>query len=637
MKNIITFIITILATSIFAQDLAHRQLVQNERNFAKLKMRKATNIGNNYDVVYHRLELTPDMNQDNITGIVTTYFKPTTDTNNIEFDLMDQLTVSSVTGNGASLNFTHQNNVLHVNFPSNLPAGVLDSLTVNYSGTPPDSGFDSYVTTEHNTTPIVWTLSEPYGARDWWPCKQDLTDKIDSIDVILHYPALINGQTMSGVSNGLLTSETVSGTTKTSVWKHRYPIATYLVAFAITNYEKHTINAGVNQSFPIDNFFYPENATNNQSASQSIIPVMNYFENSFGDYPFNNEKYGQAQFGWGGGMEHQTITFLVSYSRGLMAHELAHQWFGDAITCGSWYDIWLNEGFATYSEGLTREHLDGIIAFNDWKQNTTNTIISQPNGSVYVDDISNVNRIFSWRLSYSKGAMVLNMLRLKVGDNNFFQGLKNYVNQKSFQYAQTADFKNVMATTSGQNLDEFFNDWIFGEGYPTYDINVVRSGTYRYRITVNQTTSDSSVSFFEMPLPFTFTGNGQTFEVLLDNTSNGQVFEVNVGFDATNVDFDPNSDIVKGNTTMNANLGVNDFENQSFSVYPNPASDFININNKQNLVIDEISIYDVQGRFVKKYDVSKQVLKTEELSDGNYFVYIKSGNKTYVYKTIIKH
>ena len=646
MKKILLLPTLLILSNIFAQtDDAHRQLVQNERRAAAAKMHinsQATT--DNYDVVFHRLVFTPDMNQDFISGIVTTYYKPTTDINNIEFDLMDQLNVQSVTQRGNNLAFTHSNNTLHIQFPTTAHTNVLDSLTINYSGTPPDSGFDSYVTTDHNGTPIVWTLSEPYGARDWWPCKQALNDKIDSLEVKLIYPRYINGQEMKGVSNGIKTSDLIISNSSTgeeykeTTWHSNYPIATYLVAFAITNYQKQTLNVGVSQAFPIDNFYYPEFASTYQAQAPTIIPVMNYYENSFGLYPFRNEKYGQAQFGWGGGMEHQTMTFVVNFSRGLTAHELAHQWFGDAITCGSWHDIWLNEGFATYSEGLTRKQLDGNAAFVTWKGNTINTITSQPNGSVYVNDISNVNRIFSWRLSYSKGAMVLNMLRLKMGDADFFQGLKNYVTQKSFGYAATADFKNVMATTSNQNLDEFFNDWIFGEGYPTYNIDIVRSGTHRYQITVNQTTSDASVPFFEMPLPFRFTNaSGQTFDVLLDNTQNGQVFVVDTGMDATQVQFDAENDIVKGNTVLNTNLSVSTFEANKFVVYPNPATDFIRLNNKNNLQIDALSLFDLEGKLVAKSQTNRTLINTKNIANGTYFVHIVSGKKTYINKIIIRH
>ena len=639
MKRIIYFAFYVLPLFTWAQqiDHSHQQMVHRERANALSRMLRQplANTGN-YDVKFHRLELTiSSMNSRNLSGTVTTYFVPNQNISTIEFDFTDAMNVQSVTQRGTALTFSQSNNKLIINFSGSQANGVLDSLSITYNGNVPSTGLDSYVLDQHAGVPIIWTLSEPYGAKDWWPCKQDLIDKADSVDVVLHYPASVGGETMIGVSNGLLTSESTSGGVKTSVWKHRYPIAAYLVAFAITNYTKFSQTAGLVQHFPIDNYTYPENLTGAQGQSVDFLPVMNYFEQSFGHYPFNLEKYGQIQFGWGGGMEHQTATFVVSFDRGLIAHELAHQWFGDAITCGSWHDIWLNEGFATYSEGLTREALDGTTAFDTWKQNTIDDITASPAGSVYVQDTTNINRIFDWRLSYQKGAMLLNMLRLKTGDANFFQGLKNYVNHKSFQYASINDFRSEMEAASGLSLVEFFNDWYYGQGYPTYTINVNRTGLHQYDVEVNQTSSFPGVSFFEMPLPFKFTDNqGHEFKIKLDNTTNGQHFTVDPGFDATQVSFDPHFDIIKGHTTLNQNLGIAALESEYFKVFPNPANDVIRIKNKTEITINEVSIITTDGKIVKTIKGDIHLVPVTDLPRGLYILHIAS-DKTDYYQNII--
>ncbi len=640
----------ILMISIFLSeaqiDKSHLQLIQREQNSASLQMRQVQGAINNYDIVYQKLFLTPNLNQDYIEGTVTTHYiaEPTTTSPmSLQFDMANQLQVQSIIYHGNSLNFNHTNDILEVYLPPSAQSGVLDSLSVHYSGTPPDSGFDSYVTTTHNNVPVVWTLSEPYGARDWWPCKQDLNDKIDTLEVTINYPRYINGHEMKAVSNGVLTQETISNNSidnteyKQTTWHSNYPIAAYLVAFAVTDYTQYTLTAGIQQNFPIDNFFYPEDASFNQQQTQQIVPVMNVFEQKFGLYPFRDEKYGQVQFGWGGGMEHQTATFLVNYGRQLMAHELGHQWFGDAVTCGSWHDIWLNEGFATYTEGITVENLDGNQDFINWKQNKINFVTSQPAGSVYVQDTTDVSRIFNGRLSYAKGGMVLNMLRKKLGDTDFFQGLKNYVNQKMFDYAVTDDFKNIMETTSGQSLDEFFNDWIYGQGYPIYNIQVVRSGIHHYQITIHQTQSHPSVSFFEMSLPFRFSSsNGQTFDVMIDNTFDGQIFDIDVGFDAVQVAFDPESDIITKNPIINANLSVETLQSAGFKLYPVPASGIIYLKNTENVSIDKIEIYSLSGSLIKTFEDSFNQLDIHGIASGLYILKLHTPGRMLISKIAIK-
>jgi len=623
-------------------DQLHQEIVAGERNAAQARMqhRPMASTGN-YDVIFNRIDLIlNNLTSSALSGEVTTYYKPNSNLTSMEFDFTHTIPVQSVTQRGANLTFSQANNVLTVNFPSQQTSGVLDSIKITYSGNVPATGLDSYTVQTHgaNNTPIIFTLSEPYGAKDWWPCKQDLIDKIDSIEVILHYPATVNGENMVGVSNGLLMSESTTGSVKTSMWKSNYPITAYLVAFTITNYEEFSYNAGVTQPFTITNYAYAENLTSAQSTNAGdVVSVMNFYEQKFVPYPFKNERYAQVQFGWGGGMEHQTASFINSFNRSLVAHELAHQWFGDAVTCGSWHDIWINEGFATYSEALVQEHLDGQTAFDNWKRGANNVIIAETNGAVYVTDTTDIDRIFDWRLSYTKGAMVLNMLRLKLGDTDFFQGIQTYVTAKNNGFATISDFKVFMATQSGQNLDEFFADWIYGEGYPTYDITINATGTAnQYEIIVNQTTSDPSVPFYEMPLPFAFSDGINVYNTVLDHTSSGQTFTVDVGFLPTNVAFDPHYDIVKGTTTLHTTLSNNEVLDEQFKIYPNPTTDFIYIENKSQNQINKVSIMSMNGQIIFSINKYFDKIDISNLAKGNYFVHIKTNKGHFVQKIIKK-
>ena len=642
MKSLILFSFLFVSSLVFSQKFNSKDISEAEAKAAMSHMVGSRNMNtNNYDLKYHRLEFTVNPAQPFISGKVTSHFEAKEDMNTIVFELVNNMTVSQVNQRGVPLSFTqNSNDEVVITLPQILAKGVLDSLSVSYSGNPVSSGFGSFEVDTHNGHPVMWTLSEPFGAKAWWPCKQDLIDKVDVIDVFITTPKLdpLNAEYIA-VANGLEISQTTQGNNKTTHYRHQYPIPAYLIAIAVTNYTvySHTV-ANNGNPFEIINYIYPEDLGYAQARTPVTVDIMNLFADKFEPYPYATEKYGHAQFGWGGGMEHTTVSFMGSFGRGLIAHELGHQWFGNKVTCGSWQDVWLNEGFATYMDGMVVENLDGAAAFRNWKDDQIYSTTLYPAGSVYVpaQDTISVNRIFSSRLSYDKASMVIHMLRKKLGDAVFFQGLKNYLNDPAlaFGYAKTGDMKRVMEATSGLDLTEFFNDWIYGEGYPIYTVkwNQVNSGSINLNLT--QTQSYNSVSFFEALVPLRLKGTqGETLDVVLDNTVNNQSFWPDVPFTVQSIQFDPERDLISKNSQIL--LGMDDLAlDQQFVLYPNPSSDIIHIKKPDALQVESVRIYNALGQLLFSQAFS-ETLDISKYSKGILFLQLQTENGI-VNKTIVK-
>lgn len=589
----------------------------------------------NYDLTHAELRLDVDPADYFVAGTVKNTVTFLENTSTITFDLANELSVTSAKQGTTELTFEQNaNNEIVVTLPAQASAGSSTTIEITYSGAPPVNGFAAFAAENHAGTPVMWTLSEPFGARDWWPCKQDLNDKMNSVDFYITAPAqyasVANGLEQSAINNG--------DGTKTTHFFHNYPIPAYLVAFAVTNYQTFTQTAGIETPFPIVNYIYPENYSSASTQLAETLPIMNLYETLFEPYPFKNEKYGHAQFGWGGGMEHTTVSFMGSFGRSLIAHELGHQWFGDKITCGSWNDIWLNEGFAEYLSGLVVENLDGDDSFTAWKNSKINNITSQPSGAVYLTDTeaTNVNRIFSSRLTYNKGSMVVNMLRFKMGDEAFFLGMRNYLadTDLAYKYAVSTDLQEHLEAAYGGSLTEFFNDWLYNQGYPTYTITAQNFGAGQAKITVNQTQSHPSVSFFEMPVPIRLLGSGgQTYDTVVNNTFNGQQFIVPVPFVVTGVQFDPKKNIISRNNTATLSNESFNFE-EAITVSPNPADDEIHIQMPLDLTLESVEIYNNLGQLVSTKFTSDFTLN--ELASGVHFLKIATSEGTF-HKKIIKN
>lgn len=617
--NKITLLLLFVFNFLQAQNVDDIAAMEGKNKLKMLNFQQNANT-TNYDVLFHKLEFIIDPNVNFIDGKVTTTFKAMSNMSTIVFDLTNQLVVASCKRNGNNLVFSQTGNELTINFGTTINTNENATVEINYTGVPSNQE-QAFAKSTHNGVPIIWTLSQPYGAKDWWPCKQSLNDKIENLEVFITAPS----QYIS-VANGMQQSRIINNDgTATTFYKHNYPIPAYLIAIAITNYQIFTQTAGTapNQ-FPVVNYLFPENYNSAVNDLAITLPIMNFFESTFERYPFWQEKYGHAQFGWGGGMEHNTVSFMGDFSSGLIAHELAHHWFGNKVTCGSWNDIWINEGFATYLASMVIEHLDGEAAFIADKTDKINYITSSNNGSVYigVSEALTVSRIFNGRLSYNKGAMVLNMLRLKMGHTNFIQALKNFLIDPNlaFKYATTAQLQTHLEATHGSSLQEFFNDWIYGQGHPRYLINAQNIGNGNYQVTINQTSSHTSVPFFDMVLPIRFIGtNNETFNTTVNHTSSGQQFTIAFPFTVNSVIFDPKKDIISRNNTVT--LNTNEFKiDNKWEVFPSPASDYIFVQSNNNLTADNIVIYDTLGKQI--LTTRNHQINIENLEVGIYFIKI---------------
>jgi aminopeptidase N len=634
MKQKLYYILLCIPFIISAQNkvVQPEEIANTEMKTASKKMSLVANPNTqNYDITYHKLEFTVDPANYFIAGKVTTTFKAISNLSTVTFDLTNQLTVSYVTLNSLPLPFVQNaNNELVVTLPTVVNSGDSATVVINYSGAPPKRKDQAFVTATHDTSPVLYTLSEPYGASDWWPCKQDLNDKVDAIDVYITAPS----QYVS-VSNGVEpAAPVINGLNKTTHFHHGYPIPAYLIAIAVTNYSVYNQTGGTapNQ-YPIVNYIYPETLPTVQTQLNQTPLILNLYESLFEIYPFHNEKYGHAQFGWGGGMEHTTVSFMVSFERGLIAHEMAHQWFGDKITCGSWKDIWLNEGFATYVASLVIENFDSQSAFVNEKTRMINSITSSANGAVYLTDteLSNTNRIFDSRLTYNKGAMVLNMLRFKLGDALFFQGVKNYLKDANlaYKYAKTPDLQTHLEAVYGSSLTEFFKDWVYGQGYPIYTISAQNIEGGQAKFIINQTQSDPSVSFFEMPVPIrVFGAEEQQLDLVLNNTTNGETFTENIPFTITNISFDPNKNIISKKNTVT--LGQKSFDLNAIRLSLDSISNILSLDLPNGIEIEKSAIYNMAGQKIKETNTATS-WDVITLPSGVYFISVvtNSGKKKF--------
>jgi hypothetical protein len=434
----------------------------------------------NYDVRKYTIRM--DIDDENRTVEATTTVRLESkepSLTRIDLDFTTALTVTRVTRGSTPLTFDHRNNLLAITLDRPMGSGEVFDVAVEYHGKP---GYGFFFTTGG-----VFTSTECSYSRNWFPCYDDPSDKADGVEL---YITVRDDWVVA--SNGLLAWTAPAGNDSLLYhWVHNYPIATYLVAIACADY-----NTAFNQQWngmPVNYYVYDSQAPAAPTFFEHQLDMLDCYASKFCDYPFKSEKYGVAAVDMTnfGGMENQTCTYIRASYIGahhngdhLLAHELAHSWWGDMVTCGTWKDLWLNEGQATYSDALYTEYAYGASQFRSHMKSYAN--------AYFREDEENRFPIYDpkdpWSATvYEKGAWVLHMLRRLMGDDDFYRAWNVYGAKYKYKTAVTDELQAEFETVYGADLDWFFNQWVYKAGYPVFKYAWTTSnGGKTVKVTVDQ-------------------------------------------------------------------------------------------------------------------------------------------------------
>jgi len=457
----------------------------------------------NVDILHYELsiDLHPESNTIIASAILTAVAKK--NIHQIDLNFYDNFNITRITLDSTEAKYISDGKKL-ILMELNIISNDTIKIKIDYNGSPVQAGMSGFVFGEYKKTSLVYTLNEPTYASSWFPCNDFPSDKA-FLDI-----HITNDSSQISVSNGILESTKTEGSRKTYNWKTIYPVSTYLICIYSSGYVKfndYYISKDLKDTMDVLYYVLPDKVIEAREDFKETTDMIRTFSELYGEYPFIKEKYGIAEFLWYfGAMENQTITgvppnFITgkSFYKDIFIHELSHHWWGNAIGPNSWKDIWLNEGFATYSEALYFEAKSG-------KQALISTMLSKKQTS-YPGRLSDPGRYLFTSTVYNKGAWVLHMLRYEIGDSAFYQSLRGYFQKYKYSNASTQDFIEVCEKVSGENLIKFFKQWLSGDDYIdiSYSWNYhIKNSQKIFTIKILQDQEENSVYSFPLEIELKF-------------------------------------------------------------------------------------------------------------------------------------
>jgi aminopeptidase N len=592
----------------------------------------------NYDVKFYKLDLEASDTTNYLSGSATILIRIIdSPLNEFIFELANDYSVDSVLLDSVKADFIHQDDKITVTSATDQEKNSLASIQIFYFGSVSAGDSNPGIYNKRSNQlgkNVTYTLSEPYYSKKWFPCKQVITDKADSV-----YVFVTTDSGLKAGSNGILTSAvSLPGDKVRYEWKSHYPIAYYLISIAVGDYNDYSFYVnidGFEDSILIQNYIYntADFLTDNKVNIDKTKDLVALFSEKFGLYPFREEKYGHTIVPMGGGMEHQTMTTLGFFSFELIAHELAHQWFGDNVTCATWQDIWINEGFASYSEYIANQYLISRDKASLWMSDAHDYVKTEPGGTIYIPDtdISDHRRIFDNRLSYKKGAAVIHMIRHEIQDDSlFFHVLKEFQSSFKANVATGLDFKMILEEQTSKDFTDFFNQWYFGEGYPILDVSWDYNND---TLTINsfQTSSSAANPVFNTLVEYRIKLNRGDTSILMRQRSNYDQYKIFLNEKVTDLKVDPDKWLL-----MDVNVQNYLEKERKYIITPNPARDKLEIQFSKPVEEYRIYIADTSGRIIENFKSNTQYyrLDVDSLSKGLYFILIRENDKLFSSKFI---
>jgi hypothetical protein len=506
---------------------------QGKAAFAKTAAEWKSRSTDNFDAHSYTLTIDLDFDARTITARCDVGIE-STEAGLIEFtlDFVDLTVTGVMEGGSTAVTWTHENGELRITPSSSMSLGESRVFSITYEGTPTRGLF---FTGSNGGT--AYTMGQPEDARYWFPCRDVPDDKADWYRGHITAPSDLlvasNGELQGIVDNG-------DGTSTTSYFLD-YPVPSYLVSVAVSDYQtfEQTSSSGI----PIKYFVYPDHYDDAVYDWANVPAMMDFYETVFEPYPFST--YGHAVAPFGGAMENETICTwspqLVTGDRtyeATVAHELSHQWWGDLVTCGTWMDIWLNEGAATYFDALFTEHFYGEDAFRSQMVNNRWDYFQYE--EFYEGRFPIYDPDFMWGGTvYRKGAWILHMIRSQVGYETFVEIYREWADRYRYDSATTADFQQVIEDVTGEDWDWFFDQWVYMAGYPEYRVSWTTSAG-NLHITIDQIQEvDAITPLFTMPLDLLIKTPGGDVETTVQVDQQSESFIFSVPAEPTRVIFDP--------------------------------------------------------------------------------------------------